>query len=249
MMEQLTAQKDTRSCLICSREGTRHAVEVLPDGGILFMVAHHNGQICKWAEYASIFHIIKPEKGKARKPTYIKCPKCGDRGRLNWAYDIHASKEERPFTFVYIVVHERIAGTWGKIKMKRRRRCQSFTSDQRIAILKQVGRYISDPPQPYRDMKLKELNRQIEPRSRNQNRQTNFVSNNERSKVGRTCSTWEEVLVIAEKDSRTHVKLYFRIQHKELIFVPKGKGPIACIKFNKLCYKYNTYFQHYNERP
>jgi len=77
-MQQLSAQKDTRPCLICSKEGTRHAVEVLPDGGILFMVAHDNGQICKWAEYSSIFNVTKPKKKKAGTPTYIKCPKCGE---------------------------------------------------------------------------------------------------------------------------------------------------------------------------
>jgi hypothetical protein len=212
------------------------------------MVAHNNGQICKWAEYTSIFNFIKPEKGNTRKSTYVKCPKCGDRGRLNWAYDIHANKGERPFTFIYIVVHERIPGTWGKIKMKRRRRCQSFTPEQRIAILKQVGRYISDPPQPYRDTKLKELNRQIEPQSQNQNRQTNCVSNNELSKVGRTYIT-SEVLMKVEKDSRIQIKQYVRNQHKELLFVPKGKRLTTCIKCNKPGYKYRTYFQHYNEPP
>jgi hypothetical protein len=37
-------------------------------------------------------------------------------GRLNWAYDIHATKGERPFTFKYIVVHERVSGVGAKKK-------------------------------------------------------------------------------------------------------------------------------------
>jgi len=144
-MQRLVKQNDIRPCLICSQKGTRHAVEVLPDGGILFMVAHENGRVCKWAEYTNSFGS-KPEKKKAGDPTYIICPDCGERGRVNWAYNLQASKVERPFSFKYLVVHEEIEGTWGKGKTKKRRRCQSFTREQRISILKQIGRYISDPP-------------------------------------------------------------------------------------------------------
>jgi len=146
-MQRLAKQNDIRPCLVCSQNGTRHAVEVLPDGGILFMVAHENGRVCKWAEYTNSYGS-KPEKKKAGDPTYITCPDCGERGRLNWAYNLQASKEERPFSFKYLVVHEEIGGTWGRVKTKKRRRCQSFTREQRISILKQIGRYISDPPIP-----------------------------------------------------------------------------------------------------
>jgi hypothetical protein len=67
-------------------------------------------------------------------------------GRLNWAHDLGARKEERAFTFKYEVVHEKIKGTWGKDKKQKRRRCQSFSREERISILKQIGWYISDPP-------------------------------------------------------------------------------------------------------
>lgn len=145
-MQQLSKKSDPRPCLICSKEGIRQPVEVLPNGGMLYMVAHESGQICKWAEYTSIHNLARPEKSKS--PTYIKCPKCGSSGRLNWAHDLSARKEEQPFTFSYIIVHEKTKGTWGsgKTKMDKRRRCQSFTQDQRVAILKQIGRYIADPP-------------------------------------------------------------------------------------------------------
>jgi hypothetical protein len=146
-MQRLITQKDSRPCLICSQKGTRHAVEVLPDGGILIMVAHDDGRICKWAEYSNNFGP-KPEKKKGVDPTYIICPECHKRGRLNWKYDLQAPKVERPFSFKYLVVHEKIGGTWGKVKTNKRRRCQSFTREQRISILKQIGRYISDPPIP-----------------------------------------------------------------------------------------------------
>jgi hypothetical protein len=249
-VQQLTAQKDTRPCLICSKEGTRHPVEVLPDGGILFMVAHENGQICKWAEYASIFDVAKPKKRKGGIPTYIICPKCGERGRLNWAYDIHAVKEERPFTFKYIVVHERVPGTWGKVKLERRRRCQSFTPEQRIAILKQVGRYIADPPKPPRENILKKLDGYDEPLFQKHDENPNLtISNNNASKNDMSNSKMEEALSDSkQKISRVQLKdTPSQIQYKGL--VPRGKRLTICIKCNKPGYKYPTYFQHYNEPP
>lgn len=149
MIQLLSVQKEKRPCLICSREATRHAVEVLPDGGVLLMVAHEDGKIHKWAEYANILDVTAKKKKKSRSPTFIKCPKCGKKGRLNWARDIHAAKDERPFTIKYIVIHEKIRGTWGKEKkVAKRKRHQTFTPDQRISILKQIGRYIADPPKP-----------------------------------------------------------------------------------------------------
>jgi hypothetical protein len=246
--QQLTAQKDTRPCLICSKEGTRHAVEVLPDGGILIMVAHDNGQICKWAEYASILNVARPKK--AGTQTYIKCPKCGDRGRLNWAYDKYAIKGERPFTFKYIVVHERVPGTWGgEGKVERRRRCQSFTPEQRITILKQVGRYIADPPKPHGD----NLSRHIEPQLQKRTGELKpRVGNNNVPKNGMTHSTMEETLAEAEEEnSRARVRQDRdgQMRHAGLTLVPRGKRLTTCTECNKPGYKYRTYFQHYNEPP
>ena len=219
----------------------------MPDGGILVIVAHDNGQICKWAEYASIFNVAKPKKA------YVKCPKCGDRGRLNWAYDIHAIKEERPFTFKYIVVHERVQGTWGKLKVERRRRCQSFTPEQRIAILKQVGRYIADPPKPHRDIILEKSGGYIEPQLQKHNEELNpTLSNNKVPENCRTHNTMEEAFAEAEEEnSRAQVKQdrHRQIQHKGLVLVPRGKRLTICTKCNKQGYKYRTYFQHYNEPP
>jgi hypothetical protein len=137
--------------------------------------------------------------------------------------------------------------------MKRRRRCQSFTPEQRIAILKQVGRYISDPSKPHKDIESKELGRYIEPQFQNQNGGTNLlVSNNDSSKGDRTRSTTEEALVkLEEENSRTHVRQlsHGQIQHKGLTLVPRGKRLTICTKCNKPGYKYRTYFQHYNEPP
>jgi hypothetical protein len=55
--------------------------------------------------------------------------------------------------------------------MNRLRRCRSFTPEQRTAILKQVRRYIADPPKPRTDRKIsyKESDRYFEPQSQKQN--------------------------------------------------------------------------------
>jgi hypothetical protein len=218
----------------------------LPDGGILFMVAHDNGQICKWAEYASIFDVTKPNKKKGRTPTYIKCPNCGELGRLNWAYDKNAKKEERPFTFKYIVVHEIIPGSWGKENVKRRRRCQSFTEEQRIEILKQIGRYISDPPKPNSELKKIEndIESQLQKIDENQNLK---VSNNNISKNNKIDSHKEALVELGQENFQSQINQDRSIQYKGV--VPRGKRLTICTKCNKPGYKYQTYFQHYNEPP
>jgi hypothetical protein len=246
-MQQLTAQNDTRPCLICSKQGTRQAVEVLPDGGILFMVAHDNGQICRWAEYASIFDVTNPNKKKGKRPTYIKCPNCGESGRLNWTYDLNAIKEERPFTFKYIIVHETLPGSWGKTKIKKRRRCQSFTPEQRIEILKQTGRYISDPPKPSTSLKKPDRGIRL-PLQKITNNQDLTASNDNVPKKGNTDTKMEEALTQAEQEnSRSQANQEIGSQYKDI--VPRHKRLTICPKCNKLGYKYKTYFQHSNESP
>jgi hypothetical protein len=192
------------------------------------MVAHDDGYICKWAEYANMQSMARPKKKSRGESPYIKCPKCKKEGRLNWAYDIHATKGERPFTFKYILVHERIPATQGKVRYIR---CQSFTPEQRIAILKQVGRYIADPPKPHpkqRNLQLKEPGRDFEPQFQNQNE-----------------------IKKGEENVRADVKpeQHGQIQHREPIFVPRGKRLTTCTRCDNPGYKYKTYFQHSNEPP
>jgi len=115
--------------------------------------------------------------------------------------------------------------------MERRRRCQSFTPEQRIAILKQVGRYIADPPKPdskQRDILQKELGGYIEPLIQKQN----------------GAETEEE-----NAKDRTNQDQRGEIQHKGPLFVPGGKRLTTCTSCNKPGYKYKTYFQHSNEPP
>jgi len=196
------------------------------------MVAHEDGQICKWAEFASMQLVGRPKKkNKGETPTYVICPRCGERGRLNWAYDINARKGERPFSFRYVVVHESIPGTWGKEKMKKRRRCQSFTTEERISILKQIGRYIADPPKPktlQMSIKQKNSTEHLNP----------LLENPENAKMGYRDSE-------APRE-RNQVE---QLERKDHTFIPRGKRLTICSSCGKQGYKYKTYFQHSNESP
>jgi hypothetical protein len=58
----------------------------------------------------------------------------------------------------------------------------------------------------------------------------------------------EQALVDSEQqNSRAQVKQHRHVQHKGI--VPKGKRLTICTKCNKPGYRYQTYFQHYNEPP
>jgi hypothetical protein len=135
---------------------------------------------------------------------------------------MQASKEDRPFTFNYIMVHEPIQGLWGKTKeTKRRRRCQSFTPDERVQILKQIGRYIADPPIPG-------------------SKQTALIP----KKIRRDEERLGAKMMEGEAQSYQEP-----IQHKGPVFFPSGKRLTTCTTCNKPGYKYKTYFQHSNEPP
>jgi hypothetical protein len=90
--------------------------------------------------------VAKPERTR-HYPTIITCPRCGDKGRVNWSYPSHRAGKMR-IRVEYQITHEPLEGdkTWGKQKsMKQRRRHQSFNQAERDEILKQLGRYISTP--------------------------------------------------------------------------------------------------------
>jgi hypothetical protein len=137
---------DSKPCVVCKTPGERRPIEILPNGGILFMVQHDDGRICRWATYTSLEQMQKPER--KHDPTNIVCPRCHKRGRVNWAYDDGVAADERAFRVKYIVVHEKKPGTWGKTKIKKRRRCQNFNQQERDEILKKVRRFIQSPPLP-----------------------------------------------------------------------------------------------------
>ncbi len=67
-----------------------------------------------------------------------------------------------------------------------------------------------------------------------------------------THGTMEEALPETVKEnSKTQVKQdrHREIQDKGLVLVPRGKRLTICTKCNKPGYRYQTYFQHYNETP
>jgi hypothetical protein len=97
----------------------------------------------------------------------------------------------------------------------------------------------------------KKLDRYIEPQLEKYDEKLNLtVSNNNVPKNDQTYSNMKEGSAESEQGSSNfQVKqdIHRQIQHKGLI--PRGKRLTICTKCNKPGYKYQTYFQHYNEPP
>lgn len=151
MMKALTKQKqqkdETKVCPKCKNPGERHAIEILPDNGTLWMIIHDDGTTCRWAHYKRMQDMLKPKRHDPN-PKPIICPKCGDKGRVNSSIpnDEKIPEAERRMYVRYSITHEKIGGEWGKKdKVAKTRKCQTFTQDERDKILKQLNRYISTP--------------------------------------------------------------------------------------------------------
>lgn len=96
-----------------------------------------------------------------------------------------------------------------------------------------------------KDDVLRKLGRYIEPHSQSQDIRTNFpVSSNGASKNIRST---EVETVIGEENPKKGNK--GQIKQMGLTFVPRHKRLTTCTVCKKPGYKYNTYFQHYNEPP
>jgi|SRR5580765_656281 len=123
-------------CPICGQAGSKDAIERLPHHAILMKIQHEDGTEHKWAQRNSLegigLHRIK------KNPVRMHCPKCGRIGRIS---GYHPNPREPAIE--YLIVHEKVKGTWGKDKStKKRRRCYITEQEQRNTILKKLGRYI-----------------------------------------------------------------------------------------------------------
>ena len=145
-----------KPCLKCGRKGERNAIEILPDNGVLWMVVHDDGQVCRWPSYNNIEDLADKGRKHKQNPTKILCPKCNQMGRVNHYHKRKGPIEETSMNVEYYISHEPIQGTWGKKeKTTKFRRCQNFTQAQRDEILKQLNRYISTPKIPKSKLKAK----------------------------------------------------------------------------------------------
>jgi endogenous inhibitor of DNA gyrase (YacG/DUF329 family) len=123
---------DQRPCPRCKRIAERNAIEIFPDGGILFMVIHDDGEICRWTEYPNIESMMhKPRK---KNPVAVVCPRCNKEGRVGWWYPTSKLGKQRMRVDYY--VHH---------KDQKPPRHQNFTQEERDNLLQQLGRYISTP--------------------------------------------------------------------------------------------------------
>lgn len=123
---------DQRPCPRCKRPAERNAIERFPDGGILFMVVHNDGKICRWTEYSNLASMV--QKPRKINPVVVVCPRCNKEGRVGWWYPTSKLGKQR-MRVNYYVFH----------KDQKPPRHQSFTQEERDKLLQQLGRYISTP--------------------------------------------------------------------------------------------------------
>ena len=131
-MTQETMLVDQRPCPRCKKPAERNAIEQFPDGGVLFMVVHDDGEICRWTEYSNLNSMI--QKPRKMNPTIVVCPRCNQEGRVGWWYPSSKLGKQR-MRVDYYVFH----------KDQKPSRHQSFTQEERDKLLQQIGRYISTP--------------------------------------------------------------------------------------------------------
>jgi hypothetical protein len=99
---------------------------------------------------------------------------------------------------------------------------QFVTPDERVQILKQVGRYIADPPIPGP-------------------KQTALIP----KKIHRN----GERLGAKMTEGGDQSNQQEHMQREGPVFIPSGKRLTTCSTCSKPGYKYKTYFQHSNEPP
>jgi predicted RNA-binding Zn-ribbon protein involved in translation (DUF1610 family) len=125
-------------CPKCGKPGIEKSDESLPDKGILIKVMHDDGSICDFVEYPSISSFFLDRTKRKRNPKNIVCPACGKEGRIS---NYRPNKAKQFHSWKYLVVHEPTGGYWGKDhKVRRYRRCYMKTENQRMEILKILGR-------------------------------------------------------------------------------------------------------------
>lgn len=120
-------------CSLCNIESIIEPVQKLPNNAVEIIAIHPDKTIHKWVEYPSIESVGR--QPKKIDPRIINCPKCHKRGRINGFNNYQKGY------YKYVVVHEKLDGTWGKDKTARRRRCYIGEKETDL-ILKRLGRYI-----------------------------------------------------------------------------------------------------------
>jgi len=133
-------QQHEDKCSLCNIPSTLRPVERLPNNAIEIIATHPDGTTHKWVEYPSFEAVGKQDTRNKIDPRIINCPICHKRGRINGFNNFKSGH------FNYVVVHERIEGTWGKLHHARRRRCYITTPEQRRIVLRRLGRLLEKTP-------------------------------------------------------------------------------------------------------
>ena len=132
----------TKRCGVCNGlDVTVVPIELVANNGIAMKAVHYDSGITHtWLEYDSSINATAGSHG-----VNIQCPKCGDTGNV---YTYTPNFRKHPERVRYFVKHGLIDGTWGKQKQRKFKRCYISDPEQRIAVLKKLGRYIPEKDVP-----------------------------------------------------------------------------------------------------
>jgi hypothetical protein len=110
--QQTVREMERNICHVCNLNAIVIPIERLSNNGIVMEAKHldANKTIHRWSEYRSFWDV---GKRKPKKPTWIKCPRCGKMGRIN---EYKPDLRNRPEIVAYFVAHEKLEGKWGKDK-------------------------------------------------------------------------------------------------------------------------------------
>lgn len=157
MIAQTQAQEVlSLPCPVCGepeKPGERRAIEILPDNAKLWVVEHSTGKVCRWADQDE--PVLKKKKKEAA--VEVKCPRCGKTGKVSTFYSNYNLPEpDRRLRVRYRILH-------GSDPV-----CHIIDGEQRATLLKDLGRYISNPPDNGIKHKQKKIKRKYRGRDKHQ---------------------------------------------------------------------------------
>ena len=98
-----------------------------------YRTCYDKGRIYNLDEVVDAAPKFNPKKGKT-----LRCVRCGHKGRLGKFEDKKQGGGTR-----YYLEHELIGGTWGAVKLKKRRRCYIKKGVETESLLKKLGLFYS----------------------------------------------------------------------------------------------------------
>ena len=132
-----TIESTYKICMMCLKPADVK-VTGQQKNALIFEAKHDDGKVHTWLKYNTMdLNAKRPGKPVNR----IICPKCNKKGIVN-QYRLNSRD---PLKTAYVIVHEKIAGRWGKggkSEMQKRSRCFIRDEETMKKIDRKLKRYV-----------------------------------------------------------------------------------------------------------